>query len=56
MIDVNNKEKRIHKMKKVSILITTVILSVNMGITALAGQWKQDTIGWWYQNEGGIIL
>ncbi len=40
-------------MKKVQLFITTAILSTVMGMTALAGEWKQNTIGWWYQNDGG---
>ena len=40
-------------MEKVQLFITTAILSTVMGMTALAGEWKQDTIGRWYQNDGG---
>ncbi|WP_024346046.1 hypothetical protein [Lacrimispora indolis] len=40
-------------MEKVQLFITTAILSTVMGMTAFAGEWKQDTIGWWYQNDGG---
>ena len=40
-------------MKIIRILFTTVILSVTMGITAFAGEWKQDSIGWWFQNDEG---
>lgn len=47
------KRKRGYEMKKVQLFITTAILSTVMGMTALAGEWKQDTIGWWYQNDGG---
>ena len=27
--------------------------SVCMSITAFAGQWRQDSNGWWYQNDDG---
>ena len=29
---------------------------VSMSITAFAGEWKQDAIGWWYQNDDGSYL
>lgn len=28
-------------------------LAASMSMTAFAGQWQQDTIGWWYQNDDG---
>lgn len=40
-------------MKKLRLLITTIALSTIMSVTALAGEWKQDTVGWWYQNDNG---
>lgn len=40
-------------MKKTKLLITTAILSAIMTTTAFAGEWKQDTSGWWYQNDDG---
>lgn len=40
-------------MKKLKLLITTVIISTVMSMTVFAGQWKQDTAGWWYQNDDG---
>lgn len=40
-------------MNKIKLLITSVVLTAAMSITAFAGQWKQDSIGWWYQNDDG---
>lgn len=40
-------------MKKMKVFITSVLLSSALSITALAGEWKQDDIGWWYQNDDG---
>lgn len=43
-------------MKKAKILIAATILSASMSMVAFAGQWKQDAIGWWYQNDDGTYL
>ncbi len=40
-------------MKKLKLLSATTIIATAMSITAFAGQWKQDNIGWWYQNDNG---
>ena len=32
-------------------LVTT--LSLSSSLTALAGTWKQDSKGWWYQRDNG---
>lgn len=40
-------------MKCVKTLIAAAAMSLLMTISALAGQWQQDTTGWWYQNENG---
>lgn len=40
-------------MKKAKLLIATLCMSSIMSMTAMAGQWKQDSIGWWYQNDNG---
>ncbi|GLB33066.1 hypothetical protein LAD12857_49890 [Lacrimispora amygdalina] len=40
-------------MKKTKILITSIVLSAMMSTVALAGEWKQDAKGWWYQNDDG---
>lgn len=33
--------------------LTSFVLTLTMSITAFAGQWKQDHIGWWYQKDDG---
>lgn len=43
-------------MKKAKILIAATILSASMSMVAFAGEWKQDAIGWWYQNDDGTYL
>lgn len=40
-------------MRKIRLMAAAAILSAMMGITAYAGQWNQDTVGWWYQNDNG---
>lgn len=39
--------------KKTRLFFATIIFTAAMCITAFAGQWKQDNIGWWYQNDDG---
>ena len=40
-------------MRKVLLFIASALLSASMGMTAFAGEWKQDDTGWWYQNDDG---
>lgn len=40
-------------MKKAKLLLTTIALTIIMCMTAFAGEWQQDSIGWWYQNDDG---
>ena len=41
-------------MKKLLITLTAVmLLSVSMSMVAYAAEWKQDTTGWWYEQDGG---
>lgn len=41
-------------MKKwTKILVTALVLTLTLSMTAMAGQWKQDHIGWWYQKDDG---
>lgn len=40
-------------MKKAKLLLTTVAMAAAMSFTAFAGEWKQDTTGYWYQNDDG---
>lgn len=34
-------------------LLAVLVLTVSMGITAYAGQWRSDANGWWYDNQDG---
>ena len=43
--------KRCWKMV-IAVLFATAAVSMS----ALAGQWRQDDTGWWYQNENGTYL
>ena len=40
-------------MRKIKLFIATAITSTVLSMTALAGEWKQDTTGWWYINDDG---
>lgn len=40
-------------MRKMKLLIATIVLSAVMSTAAFAGEWKQDNTGWWYQNDNG---
>lgn len=40
-------------MKKLSVFFVALCFSIIAGITAFAGQWEQNTTGWWYQNDDG---
>ena len=39
-------------MKK-KLLVATVAAMAFMVFPSYAGEWKQDNIGWWYQNDDG---
>ncbi len=40
-------------MKKAKLLLATLTMSVILSMTALAGEWKHDSKGWWYRNDDG---
>ena len=40
-------------MKKFSLLSIATLLSLSLSFPTFAGEWKQDTTGWWYQNDDG---
>lgn len=40
-------------MKKIKLLVASVLLSALISTTTFAGEWKQDDTGWWYQNDDG---
>lgn len=41
------------QMKKMATFALVAGLSVVSATTAFAGQWKQDSIGWWWQEDDG---
>lgn len=41
--------------KNMKLFVTVGIMSIIMGITAYAGEWKQDSSGWKYQNAGSTF-
>jgi uncharacterized protein YkwD len=45
--------KRIVSMKKTRIVVSTVLISIAACATVLAGAWKQNAAGWWYDNGDG---
>lgn len=42
--------------KQLAALGLAVMLASSMSMTAFAGQWQQDTIGWWYEQDGGYAI
>ncbi len=40
-------------MKHGKVLVASLVLAASMSSAAFAGEWKQDSIGWWYQNDDG---
>ena len=38
------------------LLCTTVFLMLGGGITSFAGEWKSDSIGYWYEKEDGNYI
>lgn len=34
-------------------ILATIVLTLSLGLTAFAGEWKQDEIGWQYQKDDG---
>lgn len=41
------------EMKRLKQLLASILFSLVMTTSAFAGQWMQDTTGWWYQNDDG---
>ncbi len=41
------------KTKKLTVMALTAAISMAVSAPALAGQWKQDAVGWWYDNGNG---
>lgn len=40
-------------MKKLNLFLTTLLMTATLGTITYAGEWKQDSSGWWYQNNDG---
>lgn len=40
-------------MKKLGLMATALALTIGLSFSSYAGQWKSDSIGWWYQNDDG---
>lgn len=40
-------------MRKSKLLLMSLLATAMFGSTAYAGQWQQDSAGWWYQNDNG---
>jgi hypothetical protein len=51
------KDEMMMKTRKtiVTILITTLMSILCVGV-AMAGEWKQDDTGWWWQNDDGTYV
>lgn len=51
-MEKNTKEEEF-KMRRVKLVLTALAATIAMNFTAYAGQWQQDSTGWWYQNDDG---
>ncbi|WP_049962535.1 hypothetical protein [Oribacterium sp. FC2011] len=40
-------------MRKVTLAMSTAIIAIAAGFTAMAGTWKNDANGWWYDEGNG---
>lgn len=40
-------------LKKMATVLSVVVLATAASITAQAGVWKKDNVGWWWQNDDG---
>lgn len=40
-------------MKRFRLFLTSVLLCMLMTISSLAGSWKSDAVGWWYECDDG---
>lgn len=44
------------RKKGLVILVLTMLMSIACVFSSYAGEWKQDTVGWWYQNADSSYL
>ena len=42
--------------RKCLIAILAGAMTLAMSLTAFAGSWKKDSVGWWFDNENGTYL
>lgn len=47
------RRKQTMRRKSIVALALTATMTISMSMTAFAGQWKQDTTGWWYVEDNG---
>ena len=40
-------------MKKLLAVMAAGVMALSMSVTALAGSWQKDSVGWWYDNGDG---
>ena len=40
-------------MKRLALLVATLTMTAITSSFSYAGEWKQDTNGWWWQNDDG---
>jgi nuclease-like protein len=40
-----------HMKNKFYLFLSTFFLSLMLSITAFAGSWKKDAVGWWYERD-----
>lgn len=42
-----------HRKSATRILLATIVLTAGISLSAYAAEWKQDTTGWQYEQDGG---
>ena len=42
-----------HRESTAKLLLASIVLTAGMSMTTWAAEWKQDTTGWWYEQDGG---
>ncbi|MDO5417927.1 MAG: hypothetical protein Q4F29_12045 [Lachnospiraceae bacterium] len=44
---------KFRKLKKLAAICLAAVMTLGSSVLSYAGEWKQDEIGWWYQNDDG---
>lgn len=39
--------------KRLAVIAAAAVMALSMSLTAFAGSWKQDAIGWWWEEDDG---